>query len=406
MRAIATGRFLPVTPLDWPILLLLLMVLVSLYATYDVAFSLPKISGVLLGVAIYFAVVARCTTWRAWAWGGAFLLAGGLGVALLSLVGTQWPEKVPVLGGLGERLPLFLQGLPGAPEGFNPNQVAGALLWVAPPALALTLVALRDLLARKSPPTHSWAAAAFPVGLALSLLFTLLIALSQSRAAWIGFGLIVPPMIARGALPARWARPAVVLLLVAALAGGGWLLLDWAAAPAAAAPAGLEDTPIGSLSSLEGRLEIWSRALYGLQDFAFTGMGMNTFRRVVHVLYPLFTIAPDTDIAHAHNAFLQAGLDLGIPGLVAFLAVHLSALGMLIGAWRARHSSRVRARLLEAFALGLGGGLLAHALYGLLDAVALGAKPGVLWWTLLGLIAALHELTVGRRGRLHTGGQG
>jgi hypothetical protein len=46
-------------------------------------------------------------------------------------------------------------------------------------------------------------------------------------------------------------------------------------------------------------------------------------------------------------------------------------------------------------ALGLGGGLLAHLLYGLTDAVALGAKPGVLFWMLLGLIAGLHRQAQG-----------
>ncbi len=49
------------------------------------------------------------------------------------------------------------------------------------------------------------------------------------------------------------------------------------------------------------------------------------------------------------------------------------------------HSSLTR-----SLTLGLGGGLLAHLLYGLTDAVALGAKPGVLLWMLLGLIAGLH----------------
>ena len=43
--------------------------------------------------------------------------------------------------------------------------------------------------------------------------------------------------------------------------------------------------------------------------------------------------------------------------------------------------------------IGLGGGLLAHLVYGLTDAVALGAKPGLLFWMLLGLIAALYEQT-------------
>ncbi len=397
IRGVGTGHFIRRTPLDWAILLMLFMVLVSLYATYDVAFSLPKISGVLLGAAAFYAVVGRCTTWRAWAWGLAVFLAAGLGVALLSLIGTRWPEKLPVLGGLAERLPPILAGLPGAPEGFNPNQVAGSLLWVGPPALALAAVSLRDLFVERRPAARRWAGRAFPLAAALALLFTALILLSQSRAAWIGFSLAVPLMLARLLLPGRWALPAMALILIAALAAGGWLVIDWAAAPEAAMPSAPEGGAIQSLSSLEGRLEIWSRALYGLQDFAFTGMGMNTFRRVVHVLYPLFTIAPDTDIAHAHNEFLQAGLDLGLPGLIAFLALNVGALGMLARIWAGRRTTGVRPPLLAAFVLGLAGGLLAHMLYGLLDAVALGAKPGVLWWVLLGLIAALYELTVGRR---------
>jgi putative inorganic carbon (HCO3(-)) transporter len=406
VRGIGTGHFIRRTPLDWAILLLLLMVLVSLYATYDVAFSLPKISGALLGAAAFYAVVGRCTNWRAWAWGLAAFLAAGLGVALLSLIGTRWPEKLPVLGGLAERLPPILQGLPGAPEGFNPNQVAGSLLWVGPPALALAAAALRDLLAERGPAARRWASRVFPLAAALGLILTALIFLSQSRAAWIGFALAVPLMLARLLLPGRWALPAMALILIAALAAGGWLVLDWASAPETAIPSDLDGGAIQSLSSLEGRLEIWSRALYGLQDFAFTGMGMNTFRRVVHVLYPLFTIAPDTDIAHAHNEFLQAGLDLGLPGLIAFVALHVGALGMLARVWAGRGAFGVRPALLAAFVLGLAGGLLAHMLYGLLDAVALGAKPGVLWWILLGLIAALYGLTAGAEGAGEQGSRG
>jgi len=46
---------------------------------------------------------------------------------------------------------------------------------------------------------------------------------------------------------------------------------------------------------------------------------------------------------------------------------------------------------LKALALGLGGGLLAHAFFGLTDAVILVAKPGVLFWMLLGLVAGLYQ---------------
>jgi O-antigen ligase len=128
------------------------------------------------------------------------------------------------------------------------------------------------------------------------------------------------------------------------------------------------------------------RALYGIQDFPFTGMGMGTFRQVVHVLYPLFLTSPDVDLGHAHNEFLQATLDLGIPGLTAFLALQGMALALAYKTFRSTAPNWMRWTAAGALA-----GLVAHDVYGLTDAVALGAKPGVLFWMLLGLIAVLFE---------------
>jgi len=51
---------------------------------------------------------------------------------------------------------------------------------------------------------------------------------------------------------------------------------------------GYRDNEGTTLTTVSGRVEVWSRALYGIQDFPFTGMGMNAFRRVVPVLYPCF----------------------------------------------------------------------------------------------------------------------
>jgi putative inorganic carbon (HCO3(-)) transporter len=165
-----------------------------------------------------------------------------------------------------------------------------------------------------------------------------------------------------------------------------------------------DPSPGMSLGTLSGRFEVWSRAIYGIQDFPFTGMGMNTFRRVVHVLYPLFTVSPETDIGHAHNEFLQAALDLGIPGLIAFLALNLGAFAMLASSWRQRAELPFSEPLSRALILGLGGGLAAHLIYGMTDAVALGAKPGVLWWMLLGLVAGLYR--VGEHGGRSEGIEG
>jgi putative inorganic carbon (HCO3(-)) transporter len=146
-------------------------------------------------------------------------------------------------------------------------------------------------------------------------------------------------------------------------------------------------------SSIDGRLEIWSRAIYGLQDFPFTGMGMNNFRKVVHILYPLFLISPDNDIAHAHNQWLQAGLDLGLPGLIAYLAIWFGAAAMLFGTWRASRDFWQRAST-----IGFAGAMVASFVYGMTDAIALGAKPSFLWWMMLGLITGtfLHTKTISR----------
>jgi hypothetical protein len=127
-------------------------------------------------------------------------------------------------------------------------------------------------------------------------------------------------------------------------------------------------------------------------------MGMNTFRRNVFVLYPLFLVGPDFDIAHAHNEFLQAALDLGLPGLIAFLTLHIGAFWILFKIWRLAHTPQSW-RLLV---LGLGG-VFAYMIYSLTDAAALGAKPrhpvlDVAWTDRRAVRAGAVEPT-GNRGR-------
>ena len=143
------------------------MILVSTWATPDLDFSLGKVISLTHSLLLFFAVVAaarRGARQRHVAVAG--LLLGGLGVAGLSLLGAQWASKLPLLGGLIARLPERLITLPGSPAGgFSPNQVAGVLLWVTPPALALGAAALR----RRSPGLPRWLTwSALPAALLLN----------------------------------------------------------------------------------------------------------------------------------------------------------------------------------------------------------------------------------------------
>jgi putative inorganic carbon (HCO3(-)) transporter len=150
--------------------------------------------------------------------------------------------------------------------------------------------------------------------------------------------------------------------------------------------------PVGDTFGVQGRLEIWSRAILAIQDFPLTGLGMNGFRRVVHLLYPLFSVSPEIDLAHAHNHLLQAGLDLGIAGLVAYLSLWVLASFLLWKSWRLTRKSRKQQRYpLRVLIVGLSGSLAAGWVFGIMDAIALGARPGVVWWLLLALVTAVHD---------------
>lgn len=380
----STRHFIPRTPLDVPMLGLSLMVLVSLYATYDIAVSLPSIAQIVLGIILFQSVVMWAQTRRGWWFVTVSFGIAEFTVATVGLLGTRWINKVQALNSLTSAFSPRLLGIPGIDEGLHPNIVAGTLLWSLPLILLLSRFAILKGWLRQKYLKTLWALAILLISSVILGVFIL----TQSRSGYIAFAVTATGLLLL-LLPTSRYRLVVGGLLVSAIAIGAVVAysdrnaLDRIVNSNAASDAAL------SLDTLDGRLEVWSRALYGIEDFPFTGMGMNTFRKIVHVLYPLFLTSPDRDIGHAHNEFLQAALDLGIPGLIAFISLYLISFWMLIQIWRA--DSGDDRELTQTLVLGLGGGLFAHLLFGLTDAVIFAAKPAILFWMLLGLIAALYK---------------
>jgi putative inorganic carbon (HCO3(-)) transporter len=378
-RLLARNRLLPPTPLDWILALLALMTLVSLYATFDVGFSAAKVTGVIFGIALFYAIVEWSSRGERLKWTlGGYVLLGTM-LAGVGLLGTDWVNKLPVLKQLGEQLPSFIRGLPGAEGGIHPNELAGALLWVAPVQLSL----LGWSFTSGSKASRAW----WVVRIGLLICTTVTtgtLLLTQSRSAYSGFlvALVLLTLLALRHL--RW------ILAVALLVGVGLI--------AYIGPQQIADKLMdaygpsvgttGSLSTLGGRAEIWSRALYGIEDFPLTGMGMNSFRRVMPVLYPTTPIASNDalieDVGHAHNHLLQAALDLGLPGLIAYLAIWLLVPALAVQAWRS-----CRDKLIRATIAGIGAALLAYFVYGMTDTLALGAKPGLFFWSLLAILIVI-----------------
>lgn len=367
----------PLTPFNVALLLFVPMVGVGILVSTLPELTLPKATGLILGVAAFRAIAAaRQPAFFHVALVAFFLL--GLATLLVGVLGLSWVQKIPAWKAILAHLPKGLVRLPETQEGaVHPNELAGALTLYLPMPLS-AILCWRPAWKRIPGLFLALAGLATCAGALL---------LTQSRSGWLGgaAGLIAVTLLWLLRSPKRWMRllgAALPFLALGALAFALWRVGTAPLREAFDAALGEQlETPAGTIS-LEGRVELWSRALYAIQDFPFTGCGLGTFRRVVHILYPLFLVAPDTDIAHAHNVFLQAALDLGLPGLIAYLALLAVAAS---AAWWAGGAGMP----FRWAALGLLAGLIGFHIYGLTDTVALGAKPGLAFWLALGILASL-----------------
>ena len=364
LRAIITRTLAPRTMADWPNVLTLLLLPVGLWVSFDGRISWISwlvACRIIAGLAVFYGAAGLARTrWLVYLpW--SFLLLS-LALFALVLVDTEWPtSKMPLLpGALYGWLPAIQ--LPGrAGGGFNPNMTGGSMAFMLLPAVALLLwgqgwwLRLLALLT------------AGLVGLALLL--------SQSRGAWIAAAVAL--LIMPGLRSRRWWM--VVALVAGAAVVGAWLLgparIEGVVFPAV----GASESTVNTLS---GRLEIWSRALYLIQDFSFTGAGPGRFHWVVNLLYPLFTIAPDADVPHAHNTFLQAAADFGIPGLIAHVAFLLTLAAGLVAAVR-----QGRRGTLPALAVGFLAALLVYTLHGMVDGALYSQRTYVLASVVFGAMA-------------------
>ncbi len=331
----------------WPLLLLLLSAALAWLTSSDRDLAVAFGQRLLLGLTAFLAVVWLLTRptlplavrLRLALWG---LTAAQIVLALLALIGTRWPAaKLLPLTPLYDRLPTLLA------DTLHPNVAAAALLLLLPFAGATWRLSSRERAWR-------WQAAA-ALGLLAPALLTLL--LTQSRAAWLGLAGMAWALI--------WQRTARRPLFGAAsaVAAAGLFWLAW---PRLAA-------------DWLSRQMVWAQGLVMLQDFGLTGAGLGSFGVTGPALYPDFGMgAADFIAPHAHNLFLQTGVDLGIAGLIAYLALLLTAAGQAHAVWR--RAAEPLAQMAAGAALL---SLLGLCLDGLLDVGVWGTQGGFVAWLVL-----------------------
>jgi len=367
------------TPMTMPALALLCLLPLSLNISVDTNQSLPKVYGLLLSVSIFFWLInAICCKERVILMiFGLVFMAGG--VALVGLLATDWPGvKFGILAPVYNRLAAIIELLPGAVlrGRINANSLGGALAFFIP--LLIALLWGRGIYGimgrrRRSPPAIriSWKLLLFLI----LLLVGITLFQTQARGAFLGTAVGLLAVVA-------WKDRRFLWLIPILLAG---LLLLIVATESGSLAGLIRFLDTSDNDTMPGRLEAWRNALYVIQDFPLTGIGIGTYNRIfkdIYLLNPL--LQQGSSLFHAHNTFLSVTIDLGIPALVLYTALLGSFTVMVL---RLLKSSNKATRML---ALGLSSGMLAHQVFGIMDAYALGRNLGEILWIFYGCMTALY----------------
>lgn len=369
------------TPFDPLLLILLCLLPLSLLISIDRPLSLSQVYGLLLSIAFLYTIVDLLHT-RKWLYlsiVGLVVLA--VGITFLGLFATDWSTtSIPYLSRLFIRIPRLFPSIPGAEfgEGIHVNTLGGVLVFFLP--LLFSLIwdkggAKQVLLGLPG----SLRGLLFFYKLLLILVFLLcgvVLLVTASRGAFLGVsaGLIVLFILKDRRF--LWVVPiilAVTVIIFLVFSGADFSrFID------------LLDTDLDN-SSLSARVQIWRDAVYLIQDFPLTGIGIGTFGHVFQDFYN-FTIFPGTEpfLFHPHNTLLSIALDLGLPVLILYMAL-ISAFFCM--AWFAYKQADP---LVKCLVIGLACGMLSHLVFGLTDAYPLGKKLGVVMWLYFGLMSALY----------------
>lgn len=375
-RRVRLGVWYQKTPADWALVLLLAVMLpVSIWsapAPLRMEYSWPRALTLLWDFQLFTVIVSHVSRGRNKLVPALGIFIGiGIFVVVIAPFGTNWLFKLPQTETILSWLPSVFGVLSREGGfGFHPNIVSGALLYLLPLMIALSSV-LYDSQHRN--PMFWLFAMATLYSLAVFLML-------QSRGGYIGLStaLLIMP-----AFHLRWWR--VMLIVGGLVAVIGLILNRGEHLPLSTSALFLES--VGGLTSFEDfRMELWKITLVAIADFPYTGLGLGVFPDAVRLLYTP-KIMPSYYFGHAHNFWLQGAVDFGIPGLVAIMALYLTAIMHIWYLWR-----NMSNRTSQALVIGLAGSLIAQSIYSMTDSIPMGSTGNLFFWFLFGLIYACGNL--------------
>jgi len=363
------------------LLILLLWVPIPLLVSTNRMLSWQAIGYLLLGITLYVAITSWTLTQRR-----PELIALAIcvvGIAL-AVVGPRLIQRVPTKLFDTSDLSIAVENSQiDSDESINSNVLAGGLLLSVPFLLSFVLVPSAFMRKKNDAASRGMGIFVSVFSVVALLGVVAVIGLTQSRGAYIATAVVVCLVFIL-----RWPRTWPIITLVL-LAGAG--LVYWIEIDSIIGYSAYDN----SINSFSGRTDIWQRAVELIIDFPFTGAGIGTFGEVVPNLYPyaVFPLTPTGrrfQIPHAHNLFLQIGVDLGILGIITVVGIYLSSLMLFIRTY-AKSIKAQKHNLVYALSVGGIGAITTIWIHGIFDAVTWGTKLAFLPWLVIALAVLLQQ---------------
>ena len=363
-RWISEKKFLSKTPIDAAIGSLLIMALAGIFFVKDIEESASKLAGLVYGVVLFFTLVGALKTPKRVKSAAIIFLTAGFFLAIVGTLGRLDTGKqvFPSIESMIRKLPHINFGLRGAEGGVNPNPLSGILLLFIP----IGMILIRPFTKKGNGFSHIWSKRLGLIAIIIALIVqALAVYNSSSFGTWFSLVLAL-------CLMGEWKRTikcVIVIILLIIVIGFSLKLSE---------PKKISNNRIFIRinQSFEDRVSIWNNAWEVGKTHPIFGIGMDQLRRT-----PKFTY----ETAHAHNQFLHTAVELGIPGLISYLAILIGVFWMT---GEVRKSTMPEWMRLTS--RGLGTGIFAFTLFGLGDAIPLGAKPGIFFWVSIAMITSIY----------------
>ena len=359
-RWIAKKHFFERTVLDWAIFILFIHVFAACLTVPDLGYSLPKITGILFGIIFFYSIIALLKSKNLIKLGIVSFLVAGLILSTIGILGMRWTGEVyisKIVSKIESIIPKIEWNIPGAEGGINPTALGGVLTLIVPLCLVLFVSHLKRKKENHLIPKRLFSLVFFSLILCviMSVLF-----LSLSIGSWIALILSIWLLL----LSWKWKKWSLVAMLIFI----AFMLL-------------ITDKTSSVINALRNdmgiRESLWIVGTKTISQHPWLGIGPNYVRQIPSVRY---------ERSHVHNHFLHTAAELGIPSLIAYLAILIGMGYMCFVNWRKSNIGWMRIA-----ALGLACGQLAHLIFGMGDSIPLGAKPGIFFWFSLSLITAIYN---------------